>query len=173
MADPGGVEETINGAGFDHRFLQAAFPRLGLPPIHIDLRPTTRKLGLTGGLKAIEASLGLERDRAIRDLSGFDAVRMWRRYQRGDRGALDLLVEYNRADVIHLKTILEICYARLAAETRRLLDAPPHGRRCPVPRLRAVVRALLGEPPQSEPGHHTVKRWLCGIDTWSQATTRS
>ncbi|MGD0264816.1 MAG: ribonuclease H-like domain-containing protein [Candidatus Methylomirabilota bacterium] len=115
---------TFNGAGFDLRFLRARFPRLALPPIHIDLRRMTRKLGLAGGLKAIEASLGLQRDLAVRDLSGFDAVLLWRRYLRGDRQALDLLVQYNRADVVHLRTIMEICYDRLATETRTLFRAP-------------------------------------------------
>jgi len=111
------VLTTFNGAGFDLRFLRTAFPGLALPPLHIDLRPTTRKLGLTGGLKAIEGALGLGREPAIRDLSGYDAVLLWRRHRRGDRRALDLLVEYNRADVVHLKTILELCAERLAAAT--------------------------------------------------------
>lgn len=110
---------TFNGAGFDLRFLRAAFLGLTLPPIHIDLRPTTRKLGLTGGLKPIEAALGLVREATIRDLSGYDAVLLWRKHLRGDRRALDLLIEYNRADVMHLKTILEMCYARLASEAGR------------------------------------------------------
>jgi uncharacterized protein YprB with RNaseH-like and TPR domain len=114
---------TFNGAGFDFRFLRTAFPRLTLPPIHIDLRPTTRKLGLTGGLKAIEGSLGLQRDPAVQGLSGFDAILLWRKHLRGDRQALDLLVEYNRADVVHLKTILELCYDRLVTETQPLFSA--------------------------------------------------
>jgi uncharacterized protein YprB with RNaseH-like and TPR domain len=37
---------TFNGAGFDLRFLKVAFPDLRLPPIHIDLRWVTRKLGI-------------------------------------------------------------------------------------------------------------------------------
>jgi uncharacterized protein YprB with RNaseH-like and TPR domain len=97
---------AFNGAGFDLRFLRTAFPDLAIPPIHIDLRPTARKLGLTGGLKAVEAGLGLQRDPAVRDLSGFDAVILWRKHLRGDRRALELLIEYNRADVVHLTTIL-------------------------------------------------------------------
>ncbi len=116
---------TFNGAGFDLHFLRAAFPRLPLPPIHIDLRRVTRRLGLTGGLKAIEGSLGLERDLAVRDLSGFDAVLLWRRYLRGDRRALDLLVEYNRADVVHLKAIMETCYGRLSMQASKRFGAPP------------------------------------------------
>ena len=115
---------TFNGAGFDLRFIRAAFPQLPLPPVHIDLRRVTKKLGLTGGLKAIEAALGLQRDLAVRDLSGFDAVLLWRRYRRGDRRALDLLVQYNTADVVHLKTIMETCYDRLASETATLFSGP-------------------------------------------------
>ncbi len=65
---------TFNGAGFDLRFIRARFPHLALPPIHLDLRRLTKKLGLTGGLKAIEGALGLEWDAAMRDLTGFDAV---------------------------------------------------------------------------------------------------
>ena len=116
---------TFNGAGFDLRFIHAAFPQLTLPPIHIDLRRVTKKLRLTGGLKAIEASLGLQRDLDVRDLSGFDAVILWRRYLRGDRRALDLLVQYNRADVVNLKGIMEICYDRLARETSTLFSGSP------------------------------------------------
>jgi uncharacterized protein YprB with RNaseH-like and TPR domain len=102
---------TFNGAGFDLRFIRAAFPQLPLPPIHIDLRRVTKKLGL-------------QRDRDVRDLSGFDAVLLWRRHLRGDRRALDLLVQYNRADVVHLKSIMELCYDRLARETAALLSGP-------------------------------------------------
>jgi uncharacterized protein YprB with RNaseH-like and TPR domain len=117
---------TFNGAGFDLRFLRATFPHLVLPPIHIDLRWVTKRLGLTGGLKIIEGALRLERDPAIRDLSGLDAVLLWQRYRRGDRRALELLVEYNRADVIHLKTIMQLCYDRLATEAARLFAPPPN-----------------------------------------------
>src|SRR6266853_3152678 len=61
---------TYNGAGFDLRFLKLAFPNLSLPPIHIDLRWVTRKLGMTGGLKSVEAELGLKRPDAVEDLTG-------------------------------------------------------------------------------------------------------
>jgi len=107
---------TFNGAGFDLRFLRAAFPRLVLPPLHIDLRRVTNRLGLTGGLKAIERSLGLQRGAAVEHLSGFDAVRLWRQYQRGDRNSLDLLIQYNAEDVLHLKAIMEMSYAALRSQ---------------------------------------------------------
>jgi uncharacterized protein YprB with RNaseH-like and TPR domain len=107
---------TFNGAGFDLRFLQVKFPHLTLPPIHIDLRWVTKKLGLTGGLKAIEATLGLERDPAVQHLTGFDAVLLWQQYLRGNRQALDRLIQYNTEDVVHLHTIMETCYATLVTQ---------------------------------------------------------
>ena len=55
------VVVTFNGAGFDLRFLKLAFPELKLPPIHIDLRWITRKLGMKGGLKSVEEKFGLKR----------------------------------------------------------------------------------------------------------------
>jgi hypothetical protein len=33
-------------------------------------------------------------------------------------------VQYNRADVVHLKHIMELCYARLARETAALVGEP-------------------------------------------------
>ena len=115
---------TFNGAGFDLRFLRAAFPDLVLPPLHIDLRGVTRKLGLTGGLKAIEQTLGLPRDPAVAHLTGFDAVLLWARYRRGDRTAMDLLIQYNTEDVVHLTTILETSYAALTQRATALFADP-------------------------------------------------
>ena len=141
---PYSVVCTFNGAGFDLRFLQCAFPRLVLPPIHIDLRWATRRLGYTGGLKAIESALGLQRIPAVQHLTGFDAVLLWRRYLRGDRRALDLLIQYNAEDVRHLQTIMHTVYAALTqktglrvvtppveAATAIVMNAPPTGSVCP------------------------------------------
>jgi uncharacterized protein YprB with RNaseH-like and TPR domain len=56
------VVVTFNGSGFDLRFLKLAFRNLQLPPIHIDLRWVTRRLGFRGGLKHIEREFGIVRD---------------------------------------------------------------------------------------------------------------
>ena len=75
-------------------------------------------LGYRGGLKAVERKLGLGRDEAIREVDGFEAVRLWRRHQRGDRAALGKLLLYNLTDVVNLVELLEIAVAakgRLAA----------------------------------------------------------
>ena len=104
---------TFNGAGFDLRFLKLAFPELVFPPIHIDLRWVTRKLGMKGGLKSIEAKMGLTRDATVEDFTGYDATVLWARYLRGEKNALEQLIKYNTEDVVHLKAIMEMAYDRL------------------------------------------------------------
>lgn len=115
---------TFNGAGFDLRFLKLAFPDLVLPPIHIDLRWVSRKLGMKGGLKTIEGQMGLSRDASVEDLTGYDATVLWAKYLRGEKSALQQLIEYNMEDVVHLKAIMEISYDRLYKSHARLLQAP-------------------------------------------------
>jgi uncharacterized protein YprB with RNaseH-like and TPR domain len=99
---------TFNGTSFDLPFIRRAFPNISLPTVHIDLRFVMRRLGYRGGLKKIEKEMGLERERAIDGLNGFDAVRLWRAFQWGDRGALDLLIRYNAADVLNLKPLMDM-----------------------------------------------------------------
>jgi uncharacterized protein YprB with RNaseH-like and TPR domain/predicted nuclease with RNAse H fold len=110
------VVVTFNGAGFDLRFLKTTFPDLELPPIHIDLRWVTRRLGYRGGLKSIEKEFGISRDESVEDVNGFDATVLWSRYLRGDRSALQKLVTYNTEDVVHLKAIMEIAYDKLSQQ---------------------------------------------------------
>jgi uncharacterized protein YprB with RNaseH-like and TPR domain/predicted nuclease with RNAse H fold len=105
---------TFNGAGFDLRFLKLAFPELKFPPIHIDLRWVTRRLGIRGGLKSVEEKFGLSRPGAIEDLTGYDATVLWAKHLRGEKHALERLIQYNTEDVVHLKAIMEIAYDRLS-----------------------------------------------------------
>jgi uncharacterized protein len=65
------VVVTFNGAGFDLRFLKSIFPQLVLPPIHIDLRWLSRKLGYKGGLKELEGSLGISRKANVAEMEGY------------------------------------------------------------------------------------------------------
>jgi len=110
------VVVTFNGAGFDLRFLRLAFKNLELPPIHIDLRWVTRRLGHRGGLKAIEREFGICRDQAVGDVDGHEATVLWSRHLRGDQSALRRLISYNSEDVVHLKAIMEMAYDRLAEQ---------------------------------------------------------
>lgn len=113
---------TFNGASFDLPFLRGEFPGLRFNQLHVDLMHVLRRLGLTGGLKAIEAATGIEREGDVAGLDGWDAVRLWREYRRGRRRSLDLLVRYNSADIENLETLAEMAYGRLRAELRLPCD---------------------------------------------------
>jgi len=115
---------TFNGSGFDLRFLKLAFPELKLPPVHIDLRWVTRKLGMKGGLKEVETKLGIHRPAEVEDLTGHDATVLWAKHLRGDGKALRQLVQYNTEDVVHLKAIMEVAYDRLSKQAANLLQQP-------------------------------------------------
>ena len=104
---------TFNGSQFDLPFIRRQFPNIALPPAHIDLRFFLKKLGYRGGLKVIEKSFGLSRDSGVEGLDGFDAVLLWNDYQRGDRGALDRLIQYNTADIVDLEPLMEQGYEEM------------------------------------------------------------
>ena len=74
---------------------------------HIDLCPILHRMGIKGGLKSSEQQLGLARPEEVQGLSSEDAPRLWQEYAAGSAEALDLLIAYNREDVVNLKTIIE------------------------------------------------------------------
>jgi len=101
---------SFNGARFDVPFLEQSFD-LSIDAPHLDLMYPCRRLDLTGGLKRIEQDVGIDRDRP--DISGEDAVRLWRQYERGDDAALDTLVSYNREDTKNLERLADHVTDRL------------------------------------------------------------
>ncbi|WP_299235849.1 ribonuclease H-like domain-containing protein [Natronomonas sp.] len=101
---------TFNGARFDVPFLETSFG-IAIDAPHLDLMYPCRRVGLTGGLKRIEPAVGVERDRP--DISGEDAVRLWREHERGVDGALDTLVSYNREDAVNLREVADTAVERL------------------------------------------------------------
>jgi uncharacterized protein YprB with RNaseH-like and TPR domain len=40
-------------------------------------------------------------------------VRLWREYERGNQRSLEILLEYNREDIVNLKTIIDMVYDKL------------------------------------------------------------
>lgn len=100
---------TFNGARFDLPFIEHEFPGF-FNHLHIDLLYPLKKIGYSGGLKKIEVKLGIDRSDETEGITGFDAVRLWNRYERGNEEALDLLVKYNREDVVNLEKIIRITY---------------------------------------------------------------
>jgi len=101
---------TFNGKRFDVPFLESSFG-LDVDTPHLDLMYTCRKLGLSGGLKPIEREIGIGRDRP--DISGRDAVRLWREHESGADGSLETLVSYNREDAVNLRALADEATARL------------------------------------------------------------
>lgn len=95
---------TFNGASFDVPFVEQSFD-LSVDAPHVDLMYPAKRVGLSGGLKKIEPQVGIERDRP--DLSGRDAVRLWREHERGVDGALETLISYNREDTVNLRTLAD------------------------------------------------------------------
>lgn len=108
---------TFNGACFDLPFIRLKNENISLPNIHVDLRFALRRLGYTGGLKNIENELGINRHRDIRDMDGFEAVKLWKAYEKGNKKALSRLISYNSADVKNLKPLMELAFEKLCEKT--------------------------------------------------------
>jgi len=105
---------TYNGRRFDLPFIKA---RLGVDleamHHHRDLMFDCWRVGLNGGLKAVEYRVGI--DRELKGINGFDAVMLWLRYERKhDRKALEMLLKYNKEDVMNLLPLRHELDARLA-----------------------------------------------------------
>jgi len=104
---------TFNGSRFDVPFLRKAFPRMGLDLIHMDVLHSLRRLGFFGGLKSIEAEMGISRSDETSGLRGSDAIALWHAYEAGDDDALDLLLTYNLEDAVNLEPLAEFAYEAL------------------------------------------------------------
>lgn len=104
---------TFNGIRFDQRFLKQEFPTISLPGVHIDLMYLCRRVGLTGGQKAIETELGINFRDDLKGVDGFAAVLLWHRYLRGDLKALRRLIAYNRADIAAMGSLFDVALMRL------------------------------------------------------------
>ncbi|MCZ7393610.1 MAG: ribonuclease H-like domain-containing protein [Candidatus Methanoperedens sp.] len=103
---------TFNGARFDLPFIEHEFPGF-FNHLHIDLMYPLKKLGFCGGLKNIERSLGLERSEETAGITGLDAVRLWKRHERGNDEALEVLIKYNREDVENLEKLIGMTYPKM------------------------------------------------------------
>lgn len=77
---------------------------------------------MTGGLKSIEAALGLRRAAEVEDLTGYDATVLWAKHLRGDKNALRSLIQYDTEDVVHLKAIMEVAFDRLSMQTSEFFN---------------------------------------------------
>jgi len=138
---------TYNGKCFDVPFIEKGL-HLRLDQAHIDLRYVLSNLGYTGGLKACEKRLGLDRQE-LEDVDGFMAVLLWREYQRsGNPKALETLLAYNIQDVVNLETLLVLAYnlnlrTTPFSEVRRL--SHPSSPDIPYVADRDIIDSLSGQ----------------------------
>ncbi len=117
---------TFNGDRFDLPILER-HTRLELRSHFrsLDLLRECRRAGLKGGLKRMEERFGITRH--TRGMSGWDALELWARHEAtGDQGALQLLLEYNREDVMNLVELERIVVGvGLELETAEPKEAAP------------------------------------------------
>jgi uncharacterized protein YprB with RNaseH-like and TPR domain len=96
---------TYNGKSFDLPMLRHRL-NCRFDQGHIDLRHILAGLGLTGGLKAVERRVGLERP-GLEDVDGAVAVLLWRDHDWGrNERALETLLAYNVQDAVNLETLM-------------------------------------------------------------------
>lgn len=108
---------TYYGASFDIPFLLRSFPGVRFDMPHFDLCYAAHRMGFTGGLKKLEAALGIERDKDVQGMNGYDAVKLWELARRGNGEAMRLLLAYNREDTVNLLGIADVLYQRLKRST--------------------------------------------------------
>lgn len=107
---------TFNGSTFDLPIIRQTFalPADLLPP-HVDLRWICRRCDLTGGLKAIERTLGLQRPQDLVGTDGQEAIDLWQRWNtRHDDRARTHLLRYCAADTIALRHVAAAVLDRAA-----------------------------------------------------------
>ncbi|MCX7965947.1 MAG: ribonuclease H-like domain-containing protein [Syntrophorhabdaceae bacterium] len=93
---------TFNGDNFDLPRIKKCLD-IDLKETHtsIDLLKIKRKLGIKGGLKELEKTFGIKRK--TEGINGYYAMTLWEIYvKKGRIDALNLLLEYNREDVMNL-----------------------------------------------------------------------
>ena len=104
---------TYGGKCFDIPFIASEFKDFRFTQAHIDLRYVLHRVGYSGGLKQIEANLGIQREKGLRDIDGYLATILWQRHLGGDERALPALVRYNMEDAVNLKYLMEFSYNRM------------------------------------------------------------
>ncbi len=104
---------TFGGSTFDIPQLKKNFPHYEIKHAHVDLCPVLQKMGLNGGLKKIEERTGILRPQDVKGLNGYDAVKLWRAYRRGNKKALLRLIRYNKEDTVNLAFLMKFAYENM------------------------------------------------------------
>ncbi len=109
---------TFNGSSFDLPVLRKYDPTLFTNQLHLDLRHACARIGLRGGLKQIERTLGIQRQKEVQEIGGDMAIYLWQQWcATGERSYLESLVKYNEEDIINLKPLAAYTCSALAKQT--------------------------------------------------------
>lgn len=108
---------TFNGISFDVPWIRKELEPELQETAHVDLMYVLRGLGLVGGLKKIERSIGLDRGGDLSLLNGRDAIALWNMAQEGEPGALETLIRYNAEDLASLPLLAEFAYRKHSFRT--------------------------------------------------------
>lgn len=138
---------TYNGKCFDLPFIKSEFKDLRFTQAHIDLRYFLYRLGYSGGLKRVEANVGIRREKGLEDIDGYLATVLWQKYLQGDQRALQALIRYNIEDVVNLKRLMEFGYNRIIEFFPIPIDYLEPGKeiKIDVPFDSSIVQEIRGE----------------------------
>jgi len=92
---------TFNGISFDVPWLRRELGPLRENAAHVDLMHVLRTVGLRGGLKKIQKTVGLDRGDDLSQLTGRDAVNLWNMAQNGEPNALKRLFATTPKTLLH------------------------------------------------------------------------
>ncbi len=99
---------SFNGGSFDVPRVLDTFHVPELPCPHLDMRWTCYHRGLTGGLKEISRSVGIDRPADLEGADGELAVRLWAAWRSSqDASARELLIRYCASDVLLLRMLAQ------------------------------------------------------------------
>ncbi len=103
---------TFNGDNFDIPTIKKCLDLdLALTHRSLDLFKVKKGMGIKGGLKELEKMYGIERK--TEGVDGYRAVLLWEKYsRRGRMDALNLLLEYNKEDVINLISLEKVLFGQ-------------------------------------------------------------
>jgi uncharacterized protein YprB with RNaseH-like and TPR domain len=107
---------TFYGDSFDLPVIKRYF-NLDLKVTHhsLDLFKVKKGLGIKGGLKELEKMFGIKRK--TEGINGYKAMLLWERYiRKGKIDALNLLLEYNKEDVLNLISLEKILFGQLGKQ---------------------------------------------------------
>lgn len=98
---------TYNGSRFD---LPIIMEKLSVDLddffITYDLMYDCWERNLYGGLKKVEEMLGIKR--RLKEVNGWVAMELWYQYEKeNNKEALQVLLEYNREDIVNLPALME------------------------------------------------------------------